>query len=107
MRQILQRWAVYFAAALFSFYLGVFLLLAGLNLMVWEFVSGMIAGILFIAILANVSVVFYLQRHIDDIAQNEEAVASVGSRMGTGVSRRSQLGRGNDESEPGGPQERT
>jgi hypothetical protein len=78
-RRIVQRWAVYFAAALFTFYIGVALLLAGLNLMVWEFVGGWVALILFVAILLNLVVVIYLQRNIDELGQHAEAFERAGS----------------------------
>jgi hypothetical protein len=78
-RRIVQRWAVYFAAALFSFYVGVALLLAGLNIMVWEFVGGWIALILLTAIVANLVVVIYLQRHVDDIGAHTQALEQTGA----------------------------
>ncbi len=79
-RRIVQRWAIYFAAALFTFYLGVFMLLAGLNLIVWEFVNGWIAMILLAAILINLIVVIYLQRNVDRIGQNSETMERIGLR---------------------------
>ena len=80
LRRIVQRWAVYFAAALFSFYVGVALLLAGLNIIVWEFIGGWIALVLLIAILLNLAVVVYLQRNIDTISSDPDALARTGSQ---------------------------
>ena len=80
LRRIIQRWAVYFAAALFSFYVGIALLLLGLNIIVWEFISGLIALVLLIAILINLVVVVYLQRNIDAISLEEEALRRTGSQ---------------------------
>jgi hypothetical protein len=77
--RIVQRWAVYFAAALFSFYVGVALLLAGLNIIVWEFVGGWIALILLVAIILNLAVVVYIQRNIDEMSQDAQAFERTGS----------------------------
>jgi hypothetical protein len=79
LRRIVQRWTVYFAAALFTFYISIALLLAGLNLIVWEFVGGWVALILFGAILLNLVVVIYLQRNIDELGQNAEVLERAGS----------------------------
>jgi hypothetical protein len=79
MRRIVQRWAIYFAAALFTFYIGVALLLAGLNLVVWEFIGGWVALIFFTAILVNLVVVIYLQRNVDKLGQENEALQRTGS----------------------------
>lgn len=78
--RIVQRWAIYFAAALFTFYIGVALLLAGLNLIVWEFAGGWIALILLLAILLNLVVVIYLQRNVDKLGGQREALERMGAR---------------------------
>jgi hypothetical protein len=80
LRRIVQRWAIYFAAALFSFYIGIALLLAGLNLIVWEFIGGWIALVLLVAIVLNLVIVIYLQRNIDELGQQNEALERTGSR---------------------------
>jgi hypothetical protein len=79
LRRIVQRWAIYFAAALFTFYIGVALLLAGLNLVVWEFIGGWVALVFLAAILINLVVVIYLQRNIDEIGQDRAALERTGS----------------------------
>jgi hypothetical protein len=77
-RRMVQRWAIYFAASLLTFYVGIALLLAGLNLIVWEFAGGMIATILLIAILINLVIVIYLQRNIDRFGSEPEAMWQTG-----------------------------
>ena len=80
LRRIVQRWAVYFAAALFAFYVGIALLLVGLNIIVWELINGWVALILFGVILINLATVVYLQRNIDEISLDTEAMERTGSR---------------------------
>jgi hypothetical protein len=92
LRRIVQRWAIYFAAALLSFYVGVALLLTGLNVMVWEFVGGVIALILLAAILANLVIVVYLQRNVDEMSQDAAAIQRIGARPAGD--------RGGDDGEP-------
>jgi hypothetical protein len=86
LRRIVQRWAIYFAAAVFTFYIGVALLLAGLNLVVWEFIGGWVAFIFLVAILINLVVVIYLQRNVDVLGQQSDALERTGSFPATSVS---------------------
>lgn len=77
-RKMAQRWAIYFAASMFTFYVGIALLLAGLNLIVWEFAGGIIAAILLLAIMLNLLVVVYLQMNIDRIGSEPDALRQAG-----------------------------
>lgn len=77
-RKMAQRWAIYFAVSMFTFYVGIALLLAGLNLIVWEFAGGTIAAILLVAIALNLLIVIYLQRNIDRIGSEPDAMWQAG-----------------------------
>ncbi len=80
-RRMVQRWAIYFAASLLTFYVGIALLLAGLNLVVWEFAGGWIALVLLAAILLNLMAVIYLQRNIDRFGSEPDALSQAGLRQ--------------------------
>jgi hypothetical protein len=69
-RGMVKRWVVFHAAAMISFYVGIALLLVGVNLIVWVFVGGWIALILLAAILINLAVVIYLQRNAEQMGES-------------------------------------
>jgi hypothetical protein len=56
-RVIHRRWEIFHVAALISFYGGILLLLAGVNLIVWEFVGSGIAVVFLLSVLLNIAVV--------------------------------------------------
>jgi hypothetical protein len=68
-RGMVKRWVVFHAAAMIAFYVGIALLLAGVNLIVWVFVNGWIALILLTAILINLAVVIYLQQNAEQMGE--------------------------------------
>jgi ABC-type multidrug transport system fused ATPase/permease subunit len=55
--RVSRRWKRFYTTAVLFFSLGVLLLLAGVNLIVWEFAGSTLAIALLIAILANVALV--------------------------------------------------